>query len=217
MGDLWPGSIARVTSSAIECRFQVQARSLVLFSVDFFLSSVVPQQHLQDIILVICSLLPLPTGPHTWCILSLIFSFMSLCTAWGIRPPDCCPQRAPRRGQGPRSSVSRLTHGEWSRPILHGPRRRLPPRTCGGVPLQWIPFSEEKGELTSHWTDIFLSRCWLHHLRCANYIIACLYRCQHTASVRRGVHKVLCSSLSAGASTTPTPNHVSQRVVYIWN
>ena len=101
-----------------------------------------------------------------WCILSLILTLMPLCAAWGIRPPDCCPQRAPRHGQGPRSSVSRLTHGAWSRPILHGPRTLPPPWTCGGVLLHWIPFSEEKGELPL----IVLFTC------------ACLYRCLSTPS-----------------------------------
>ena len=161
MGYMRPELIARVTSSAIECigpEFNLGHWSFP--PVAFFLSSVVPQQHLQDKMLVTCSLVTTPYQlSHLLYIriLSLNLSFMSVRAAWGICPSDCCPQRAPRRGQGPRSSVSRLTHGTWSRPILHGPRRWPPPPPCGGVPLQWIPFSEKKGETpltrtSSHWT-----------------------------------------------------------------
>ena len=59
------------------------------------------------------------TLTHMVCYFS---SLLSLCAVWRICPPDCCQWRAPRRGQGPRSSVPRLAHGEWNRPVLHGPR-----------------------------------------------------------------------------------------------
>ena len=103
--------------------------------------------------------------PHTSCVSLLSFcSRLSLCVEWGIWPPDCCPWRAPRRGQGPHSSVPRLAHGEWNRPVLHGPRWRPPSWARGGVPLQRIPFSEAKGEppltaLTYSYLGI-----WAHHL-----------------------------------------------------
>ena len=61
---------------------------------------------------------PLPLTSHVF---SYSCSRLSLCVAWGFCPPDCCPWRAPRRGQGSRSSVLRLANGEWKRPILHGP------------------------------------------------------------------------------------------------
>ena len=61
--------------------------------------------------------LPLCTTPHTSNYHSVLcnsftLSFVSLCEARGICSLDCCSQGAPRRSQGPRSSVPRLSHGE---------------------------------------------------------------------------------------------------------
>ena len=56
-----------------------------------------------------CTLIKLPLRTlYIYC----LFSPLSLCAGWRICPSDCCPQRAPRRGQGPHSSVPRLAHGE---------------------------------------------------------------------------------------------------------
>ena len=106
--------------------------------------------------------LPLRSTSHTL-YLYCLFSLLSLCAAWRICPPDCCLWRAPRRDLDPRSSVPRLSHGEWNRPVLHGPRLWLWSQARGGVPLQWIPFSEAKGEppltaLTYSYLGI-----WAHH------------------------------------------------------
>jgi len=138
-----------------------------------------------------------PHAPQTSCVLLLLFSFASLCAGWRICPQDCCQWRAPRRGQGPCSSVQRLSHGEWDRPVLHGPRWRPQSRARGGVPLQWIPFSEAKGEppltaLTYSYLDIWAPIC------------CCLTACQgvDTRCLCRGVHTVVCSSMPAGASAT---------------
>ena len=123
--------------------------------------------------------LPLRSTSHTL-YLYCLFSLLSLCAAWRICPPDCCLWRAPRRDQDPRSSVPRLSHGEWNRPVLHGPCLWLWSRARGGVPLQRIPFSEAKGEppltvLTYSYLGI-----WAHHLLLSHS----LSRSWHTASVR---------------------------------
>ena len=100
-------------------------------------------------------------------------SLVSLCAAWGICPPDCCPQRTPRRGQIPQTNVSRLRHGEWSRP------------------LHWIPFWQGKSEPSLFCTLYLCLSAWAHHLLLSHS----LSRCQHTASVGPGVHTVTYSCL----------------------
>ena len=143
-------------------------------------------------ILFTSSHFPLPLTPR---IFYYLFSTSSLCAAWRICPPDCCLWRVPRGGQGPHSSVPRLAHGEWDRPVLHGSRWRPQSWARGGVPLQRIPFSEAKGEppLTA-----------LTYSCLGDTICCCLTACQgiDPHCLCRGVHTVVCSSMPAGASAT---------------
>ena len=101
---------------------------------------------------------------HTLHVFCYPCSPLSLCAGWRICPPDCCLWRAPRRGQGPCSSVPRVSHGEWDRPVLHGPRWWPPSWARGGVPLQRIPFSEAKGEPPLTALTYSYLGVWAHHL-----------------------------------------------------
>ena len=158
----------------------------------------------------ICIRVRMLTSQFTTHRIFITFSPSSFCAAWRIGPPDCCPHRAPRCGQGPCSSIPRLAHGEWNRPVLHGPRWWPPSWARGGVPLQQIPFSEAKGEPPLNALTYSYLGVWGHHLllsHCLSVVTHCLCRCVHT---------VVCSSMPAGVSATASTHYVSQRVVHIW-